>query len=70
MQSVAVDVPAGALVSSSAAAAEAARAAAAAADAAATCLRSAMVPVQDVAGEPKRRRKKARRVQKLALEKY
>jgi hypothetical protein len=67
---VAVDVPAGALVSSSAAAAEAARAAAAAADAAATCLRSAMVSVQDVVGETKRRRKKARRVQKLAVEKY
>jgi hypothetical protein len=67
---VAVDVPAGALVSSSAAAAEAARAAAAAAEAAATCLRSAMVSVQDIVGETKRRRKKARRVQKLAVEKY
>ena len=67
---VAVDVPAGALVSSSAAAAEAARAAVAAAEAAATCLRSAMVSVQDVVGETKRRRKKARRVQKLAVEKY
>jgi hypothetical protein len=67
---VAVGVPAGALVSSSAAAAEAARAAAAAAEAAATCLRSAMVSVQDIVGETKRRRKKARRVQKLAVEKY